>query len=218
MKPSASAHAGSHFRRTHTKGQHMKKLIALTTVGIAAAVGTAYATHPDDCMQVLDMAQAVAMRAWANIEGNPVPVLVALGTFLATIIYHKLKGKSFRESVEVAATRVTVVPVPRGNASDAAESTVVTRAKARATRAQLIADQIGLENRIRKLPAEVKAAEKDACYSEQSLADAQKSLAAKQQAHEDAVAKLETLRTELAAGEAELAAIADELKKLAEVA
>jgi hypothetical protein len=193
----------------------MKKLFALATVGVAAAVGTAYATHPDDFARALAILQAAAERAWAGVEANPVPVLVALGTFLATIVYHKLKGKSLRESVEVAATRVTLVPVPASGAHP--ETPVVLRAKARATRAQLIADQIGLEGRIRKLPGEVRTAEKEACYTEQAVADARKSLEAKQKAHEEAVAKLESLRAELAAGESELAAIADELKKLAEV-
>lgn len=193
----------------------MKKLFALATIGAAAAVGTAYATHPDDFARVLAILQAAAERAWAGFEANPVPVLVALGTFTATLVYHKLKGKSFRDAVEVAATRVTLVPVPAAGAQP--ETPVVTRAKARATRAQLIADQIGLEGRIRKLPTELKAAEKDACYTEQAVADARKSLEAKRKAHEEAVAKLESLREELATGESELAAIADELKKLTEV-
>jgi hypothetical protein len=193
----------------------MKKLFALATIGVAAAVGTAYATRPDDFDRALVILQAAAERARASIEANPVPVVFALGTFLATIVYHKLKGKSFRDAVEVAATRVTLVPVPASGAQP--ETPVVLRAKARATRAQLIADQIGLEGRIRKLPGEVRTAEKEACYTEQAVADARKSLEAKQKAHEEAVSKLESFRAELAAGESELAAIADELKKLAEV-
>ena len=40
------------------------------------------------------------------------PLALAAGTFLLTVLYHKAKGKSFRESVEVAATRVAVVSVP----------------------------------------------------------------------------------------------------------
>src|SRR5262249_8249795 len=144
MKPSVSAHAGSHFCRTHTKGRtHMKKkFLALGSLGVATAVGAVCTTYPDECAHLLELAQALPLRAWSNVQANQTPVLVALGTFVATIVYHKLKGKSFRESVEVAATRVTVVPVPRTNDSDECESTVVQRAKARATRAQLIADQI----------------------------------------------------------------------------
>lgn len=193
----------------------MKKLIALATVTTVAAVSTLAATHPDDSRQLADRALVALTRMWDGIEANPVPVLIAVGTFLITIVYHKLKGKSLRESVEVAATRVTVVAVPTSVA--AAEPSVVQRAQARATRTQLVADQIGLENRIRKLPAEVKAAEKDACYTEQSLAESQKALDAKRQAHEVAVAKLEALKKELAAGESELEAIDAELHKLAEV-
>jgi hypothetical protein len=193
----------------------MTKFIALAIVGVAAAVGTGYATHPDEFRQYADAAAQAGLRVWAGIEANPVPVLLALGTFLLTIVYHKLKGKSFRESVEVAATRVTVVALPAP--APEADNTVVKRAQARATRTQLLADQIGLENRIRNLPGEVKKAEKEACYTEQAAFDAQKALEAKRQAHEEATAKLEALRKELAAGETEIAAIATELKKLAEV-
>ena len=192
----------------------MKKFIALATV--AAAVGTGYATYPDEARQFLDAAARAAERVRGSIEANPVPVLVALGTFLLTIVYHKAKGKSLRESVAFAATRVTLVPVPTPAAGEHATA-VVKRAQARATRTQLVADQIGLENRIRKLPDEVKKAEKEACYTEQSLADARRAVVAKLTAHEEAVAKLEALREELAAGESEVAAIAAELKKLAEV-
>jgi hypothetical protein len=194
----------------------MKKLIALALAGLTAVVVTGYATHPVELRQHSEAAEKAAIRVWDGIEANPVPVIVALGTFLLTIVYHKLKGKSLRESLEFAATRVTVVPVPAPTADQ--ETTVVKRAQARATRTQLIADQIGLENRIRKLPAEVQKAEKDACYTEQAVADAEQSLAAKRKAHEDAVVKLELLRAELAAGEAELTAIATELQKLANVA
>jgi len=200
----------------------MKKLIALTTVSLAAAVGTASATHPDESRLLLAAVTRAADRMWSGIEANPVPVLVALGTFLLTIVYHKAKGKSLRESVEFAATRVTVVPVPTV-APVESDAAVVKRAQARATRTQLIADQIGLENRIRKLPDEVKQAELDACYTEQAVTDAEKALTAaetaletKLAANEAAGTRLEALRKELAGGQAELTAIAAELKKFAE--
>jgi hypothetical protein len=196
---------------------HMtKKLFALATVTVVAA-GTVAATHPDDAVQLTNRLGAAALRAWEAIEANPLPMILALGTFLLTIIYHKLRGKSLRESVEVAATRVTVVPVPTAPGPAEQETAVVARARARATRTQLLADQIGLENRYRKLPEEVRKAEKEACYTEQALADAHQSLESKQKAHEEAVAKLEALRKELAEGEAEMGAIAAELKKLAEL-
>lgn len=192
----------------------MKKFIALAAVGFGAAIGAGYATHPDEFNDSAAIATRTAERAWVGVEANPVPVLIALGTFLLTIVYHKAKGKTLRESVEVAATRVTVVQT---TVPGAPEPAVVKRAQARATRTQLLADQFGLENRIRKLPDEVQKAEKDACYTEQALADAERSLKAKRKAHEDAVAKLAALQKEVAAGDAELAAIGAELKRLAEV-
>lgn len=201
----------------------MKKFIALATVAVAAAVGTGYATHPDEFAQFLDAAVRGAERLRDSIEANPVPVLVALGTFLLTIVYHKAKGKSLRESVTFAATRVTLVPVPTPAAGEP-EPAVVKRAQARATRTQLVADQIGLENRIRKLPDEVKKAEREVCYAEQAVTDgeaaltaAEEALEAKLAASEAANAKLEALRKELAAGQSELAAIAAEVKKLTEL-
>ena len=69
----------------------------------------------------------------------------------------------------MAATRVTVVNVPQPDAG--AENPVVKRAKARATRAQLLADLNGLQNRQRKLPEDVTRAEKEACYTEQDQYD-----------------------------------------------
>lgn len=191
----------------------MKKFIALAAVGFGAAVGAGYATHPDEFAHLPAQAAGAAERSWANVEANPVPVLVALGTFVLTVAYHQARGKSLRESVEVAATRVTVVAAPAAQP----EPAVVRRAHARATRTQLLADQIGLENRVRKLPDEVKKAEKDACYTEQAAADTERALKARRAAHADAVAKLSALRKEAAAGEAELAAIAAELKRLADV-
>ena len=154
-------------------------------------------------------------RVIESISSNPFPVVLALGTFLFTVVYHKARGKSLRESVEVAATRVTVVTAPLTGGEPEAE--VLRRARARATRTQLIADQIGLENRSRKLPDTINKAEQDACYTEKALSDARQTLADKEKAHDEAVARLATIRKEKTAVDAELAAIAAELKKLAEV-
>lgn len=190
------------------------KRIAFVVVLLGTAVWLAYGRYPEEFGQYAGASEAAANRMWANIEANPVPVFIALGTFLLTIVYHKLKGKSLRESLEFAATRVTVVPVK----SPEEEAPAVRRAKARATRTQLLADQIGLENRARKLPDAVQKAEKETCYTEQAVADAERALAARKQAHEEAVARLEAVRKEKAVHDAELAEIAAELKKLADVA
>ena len=73
------------------------------------------------------------------------------------------------------------------------------------------------QNRHRALPDAVTKAEKEACYTEQAVADAERVLANKEKAHDAAVAKLEGLQEEKATSEAELAAIDIELKKLAEL-
>ncbi|MFO0826267.1 MAG: hypothetical protein U0792_24630 [Gemmataceae bacterium] len=194
----------------------MKRFAVALAVLSASVAGAGYAVYPDESTQYVAVAAKAALRVWDNIEANPTPMFFALGTFLLTVVYHTARGKSLRESVEVAATRVTVVPVPPRESED--DNPVVKRAKARATRTQLTSDLIGLQNRLRKLPEEVMKAEKDACYTEQALLEAEKRLADRQDAHEVAIAKLEAVRKEKAAGDAEIAAIESELKKLAEVA
>lgn len=192
------------------------KRIVIVSVFASAAIGAGYSIYPDEYALSFSVATSALLRVWENIETNPFPVLIALGTFLATVVYHKAKGKSLRESVEVAATRVTVVPVPHKQLEDN-ENPVVRRAKARATRAQLLVDQIGLQNRQRKLPEEIVKAEKDACYTQQDLAAAERTLTSRQKAYDEATAKLERLRKENAGHETELAVIEEELKKLADL-
>ena len=193
----------------------MIKRIALAAVAVGAAVGLGYHAYPDESWQYAERALAAGRWAWEGVRANPLPVSLAAGTFLLTVIYHTAKGKSLRESLEVAATRVTVVNVPQADAG--AENPVVKRAKARATRAQLLVDQIGLQNRQRKLPEELLKAEKEACSTEQALVDAERKLADKRKAHDEAVTKLEALQTERDGAAAELAEIEVELQKLAEV-
>ena len=197
----------------------MKRIVLLVLFFAPVAAGIAYFTNPAEFTRYAAMAEVIAVRVWDSVEAHPVPMLVALGTFLVTVLYHKAMGKSLRESVEVAATRVAVISVPVKEKDEAAEfeNPVVARAKARATRTQLIADQIGLQNRQRKLPDEILKAQKEACYTEQAVADAKKALGEKHKAHNAAVATLEALRQEKAEADAELAAIEAELNKLAEL-
>lgn len=192
----------------------MRMFIALAVVTGAIVLAMVYDHDPSTFMHFTESATTALRRAWETIVTNPVPVVFGLVTFMATVLYHKAKGKSLRESVEAAATRVTVVSVP---VSETEETAVVRRAKARAVRTQLAADQIGLENRQRKLPEEVVKAEKEVCYAEQSLSETRRTLAEREKAHEQAVAKLKALRKERAEGKAELAEIEAHLKKLAEV-
>lgn len=194
----------------------MKKL-ALFAVLLLAAAAYAHRTYTSEVQPYVEKAAQIAERVRGGVEANPVPIVIALGTFLLTVVYHKAKGKSFRESVEVAATRVTVVPAPASAGVPAApENVVLKRAQARATRTQLLADQIGLKNRLAKLPPLVVQAEKDACFAEKAVADAKAVLGEKHKVRNLAAVRLDSLQTELATGQAELAEIDTELKKLAE--
>jgi chromosome segregation ATPase len=188
------------------------KRTTLATAFLAATVAAGYTTYPAEFTRYAGVAETAAQRAWEGVEANPAPVLLALGTFLATVLYHKARGKSLREAVEVAATRVKVVTAPA--TSHEPEPPVLRRAKARATRTQLLADQVVLENRHRKLPEAITKAEKEVCYAEQAIADTERALAEKRKTHDEALANLDALRKERAAGQVELAAIAVELKKL----
>ncbi len=193
------------------------KRIALFILFLALAASVIAALGPTETARIADMTEKSAQRAWDGVEAYPFPVILGIGTFLLTVIYHKLRGKSLRESVEVAATRVTVVPVPVHDDDEDEEPPVVKRAKARATWTQLVADQIAVENRYRKLPDEVTKAEKDLCYTENALVEAEDTLAKREKAYEEAVAKLDGLRAEMAKGQAELAEIEAELKKLSKL-
>lgn len=192
----------------------MKRIVIASLILAVSAAGILYSVYPDESKDYLTVAAKESLWLWDGIKSNPVPVALAMSTFLLTVVYHKAKGKSLRESVEVAATRVALVTVP---ADTEDENPVVKRAKARATRSQLLADQIALENRQRKLPDEVVKAEKDACYTEHAVADAKRKLADKQKLHDEAMLRLQALRNEKAAADAELAEIETELEKLAEL-
>jgi hypothetical protein len=202
----------------------MKRIVLLVLFFAPVAAGIAYFNDPAEFTRNAALVEAFAVRLWDSVEAHPAPMLVALGTFLLTVVYHKAMGKSLRESVEVAATRVAVVSVPVPEKEVEGENRVIARAKARATRTQLVADQIGLQNRQRKLPDEIVKAEKEACYTEQAVADAKKAVAdakkalsEKHKAQNAAVAALLALRKEKAEADAELAAIEAELKKLAQL-
>lgn len=191
----------------------MKKIATLAAVLLVAA-GILSSRFPADADRTAATITDRAQAAWGKVEANPIPVVVALGTFLLTFVYHKAKGKSFRESVEVAATRVTVVTPP---AATVPLNPVLKRAQARATRTQLLAEQIEIRNRISKLPDAVVKAEKEACFSEKAVFDAKVILGEKHKIRNVAENKLNSLQAELTAGTDELDAIEAELKKLAEV-
>lgn len=186
-------------------------IVLLATLAAAAA----YGAYPDEFVQYATEALTATIWVWESIKANPVPASLAVGSFLLTVLYHKARGKSLRESVEVAATRVAVVPVQIE--APPAENPVVKRARARTTRTQLLADQIGLQTRQRRLPEEIVKAQKEAMLTKQGVADAERKLGERRKAHELTVARLEALRKDQAACDAELAEIEAELQRLAEL-
>jgi hypothetical protein len=191
---------------------------ALIVGVIAALAGAGYAARipAEDLERYRGDADFMIRGAWSYVVANPVPFVLAVGTFLVSVLHHKLKGKSLRESVEAAATRVTVVTVPTEAAVEpTAENPVLVRARARATRAQLLIDQAGLETRSRKLPEEITKAERDVCATQMALTDAEATLAARKKAHGETVAKMKALRAEQHESREELADIREELEKLA---
>ena len=111
-----------------------------------------------------------------------------------------LRAFKAREEAMARWVRVQVVPVPHAAAD--ADAAVVKRAKARATRTQLVADGIGLENRLRKLPDAVAKAEKDVCYAEKALAEAERAAVELRTAHAAAADRLDALYDERDAAEA----------------
>ena len=191
----------------------MKKLLVFA-IALLVGAGVYTSRNPAEAERTAAMIAQKAELSWSKIEANPIPIVVALGTFLLTFVYHKAKGKSFRESVEVAATRVTVVNSPPPNAPPA-ENPVLKRARDRSARTQLLADQIEIRNRIAKLPEQVMKAEKDVCFAEKAVFDAKVVLGEKHKIRNLAVNKLTNLRNELNAGSNELTAIDAELEKLA---
>lgn len=190
----------------------MKKLLVLA-VALLVGAGVYSGRNPAEANRYTATIANMAELTWSKIEANPIPIAVALGTFLLTFVYHKAKGKSFRESVEVAATRVTVVNPPV--IAPAPENPVLKRARDRAARTQLLADQIEIRSRIAKLPEQVTKAEKDVCFAEKAVFDAKVILGEKHKVRNLAVNRLTVLRNELNTGSNELTAIDAEVAKLA---
>lgn len=93
----------------------------------------------------------------------------------------------------------------------------VRRAEARALKGQLINDQIGLENRARKLPQEIQDAQKIVNKTAKDLTDAEYNLRVKQVAYEKACEKLSALKTEDASIETQLVEMALEIDKLTKI-
>ncbi len=153
--------------------------------------------------------ESYAERGWDKIEENPIPILVALLTMLLTVVYHKAKGKTLKQAMEVAVTKVNTVEVGHQTRSGAA-----TRAQHRATYQQLERDQKELEERLKILPAAIEIAKKKlaSAVAESKAADA--AADAKESARINAERILANLTSEQEKGQVELTEIDDELHAL----
>lgn len=158
-------------------------------------------------------AWAWVSEMWRRVETDPAPYLSVIGTFIATALYYKLRGRSLRESVEMAATRVTVINATTPQAEPEI-SNARARAHARTTRNQLINDQLLLEHRMKTLPKKVEEAERNFCYAENELGKAKKALEDKQKQYEQASQELNKLVDESTRSNDELAEIKAEIKAL----
>jgi hypothetical protein len=175
----------------------------LTRTALALAAIAADRLVPAATARLALDAHLLLRRAVEGVETNPLPSLLALGTVLATACLRATRG------------RPTVnAPVAVKSVADG-ESAVLRRALDRATRTQLVSDQIALEHRCKALPEAVRKAERDLCYTENAVAEAERALGAKASAHADALDRLDALRDEQATAEAETAAIRAELANLA---
>lgn len=161
-----------------------------------------------------DAVVGAAERGWAGVEGNPVPVVAALGTFLLTVVYHKSKGKSLRQALEVATTRVHVVEPVGPPAATPPVSKVVVKAQQRTTYLQLVADRDAKESELKPLieRADKLTAEAEKRHTDLQIAEAV--AAAKRLAAAEADAQVAALRQKIEQGQDELLELDHEIEQL----
>ena len=96
----------------------MKRFVGAIVV-LAAAVGAGAMLRPVEFRQAGGLAGKAALRIKEGVIANPVPVVLGGGTFLLTVAYHTVRGRSLRESVEVAAIGVRTAEVIVAHLGDA---------------------------------------------------------------------------------------------------
>lgn len=156
-----------------------------------------------------DRTERYADRGLEKIEENPIPILVALGTLLLTIVYHKAKGKTLRQAMEVAVTKVNTIEVERQSRPGA-----TARAQARATYQQLERDQKELEDRLKILPAAIELAKKKLATATAESKAADATAESKEAARVNAERTLANLVSEQEKGQDDLVEIDNELHAL----
>lgn len=142
-----------------------------------------------------------------NVKHNFMPYCT-VGLFLTTVAILRKRGKNYREAIRTAAFPATATPAV------AEVSPAVKKAQARTLRAQLISDQISLENKLRKLPEQIVSAEKGVSYTRKHLIEATTVYKKAQADHYTAENHLANLQTIKASLETDLAQITTEIENV----
>jgi hypothetical protein len=159
--------------------------------------------------RIVDLIHGVADKC----RDNPVPIYVAVAWFSLTFVYHWAKGKSFRESVEVAATRVKVVEQPTAQPV----SPVIEKAQASVIYLQLVETCDEVEAKIKRLNDERKKADEVAAKALREADQARLTWLQKQKQSEEATAKLLCLNEALDKTYAGRSEIKKEMERLEKI-
>ncbi len=178
---------------------------------------------------------AFTERVWESVVANPTPVVMAIAVFLFTCAYHVVRGRSIREAVEIAITKIepqrstasglpTMGEAYRGTShanqsgSDASEEVeetpVMARARNRVEWHQLTTDKEDIERRMLRLPDEIATVQRDVSMKEMEYRQVATDHQVKKERLETVVGRLNALLDEKARRNTELAAVDAELERL----
>lgn len=111
--------------------------------------------------KTVDVTERTADRVWTAAEQHQATIVIALLTVLVTIVYHKANGKSLRQAVEIAATRVHTVPTAVPVSREPDPTTAIGRAGLKVLADQLEVDRDRLENAAKNMPMRLETARKN---------------------------------------------------------
>lgn len=200
-------------------------LLALGTVGVVSyegardrvsdTFGPPLEKSKTTISDTWDKGEGYADKGWTKIEENPIPIIVALLTLLLTIVYHKAKGKSFRQALETSITKVQTIELPLQQVQT---PTAQSRAINKATLKQLKEDQKETETEIYKLVPEIDKAKIEVSRTENEYMKIKTVMNSKQQSMQLAHNTLQDLLKEQAEAEQKLTEIDDAIHELKDTA
>lgn len=182
---------------------NFRKLALLAPI-LAIGAGTGFKeAYPETAQEWIQVLIPMGMNLWDKVETNPTPYVTSIGFFVLAVVIQVRRGKTIKEAVQAVVAKGPVT-----------ESDVVVRSRNRALKNQLLTDQIGLQNRIRKLPEEIKRAEVDFAHTQKDLRSAEENLKIKVANHKLSSDKLKALEDEAIRSHEEHAHIQTELNGL----